>query len=127
MDLPSLIALRRRQTGDDLRKMEERARRLGHPISRSMISAYMRGQVPTPPNRDRVQALADALDVSFDDVATAAAESYRLDSGSPPMEDRQAQRARAWLRLTEERTDDEVAELILIVEQILRMRDMDGP
>jgi transcriptional regulator with XRE-family HTH domain len=127
VDLPSLIAHRRRQTGDDLRTMAERARSAGHPISRSMISTYMRGEAATPPNRERVQSLAAALGVSFDEVAAAVNESYRLDGEESSPRDVEVQRAQAWLRLTGERTDDEVNELLLIVEQILRMRDKDRP
>src|SRR5690242_1436863 len=107
--------------------MEERARRAGHPISRSMISAYMRGEVTTPPNRERVHAIASALDVSFEEVAAAVRESYHLKDVQASADDVQNQRAQAWLRLTGHRTDDEISELLLIVEQILRMRDMDGP
>lgn len=127
VDLPSLIEQRRSQTGHDLRTMAERARKAGHPISRSTISAYMRGEVATKPSEERVAALAAALGVTFDEVAVAADETYRLDGTGPPLEGLRAQRAEAWLRLTEERTDDEVAELLLIVEQVLRMRDMDSP
>lgn len=107
--------------------MQGRAREAGHQISRSTISAYMRGEVATAPTKERVQALAAALDVSFDEVAAAVNESYRLNGNSIPMEDSEAQRAQAWLRLTGERTDEEVNELLLIVEQILRMRDRDRP
>lgn len=128
MDLPSLIAQRRRQTGDDLRTMADRARGAGYPISRSMISAYMRGEVSTRPSRERALALAAALGVSFEEVATAVEETYRLNVDADRSQShRESQRAQAWLRLTGERTDDEVNELLLIVEQILRMRDMDGP
>lgn len=107
--------------------MEERARRAGRPISRSAISDYERGNIATRPGRDRVLALAAALGCPFDIVAAAVDETYRLDAGSTPVNDLQAQRAQAWLRLTGDRTDVEVAELLLIVEQILRMRDIDKP
>ena len=126
VDLPALIALRRRQGGDDLRTMEDRGRRAGYSISRSTISAYEHGKIPTRPSRERVEALAAALGCSYPEVAAAVDETYRLDSDETPLAGRRAQRSQAWLRLTEERTDDEVAELLLIVEQILRMRDLDG-
>ena len=106
--------------------MEERARQAGHPISRSQISAYEHGQVTTQPTRGVVLGLAAAIDCTFDEVAAAVAETFGFDS-TRASERQRSQRAEAWLRLTGDRTDDEVTELLLIVEQILRMRDMDGP
>lgn len=125
VDLPTLIQRRRRRTGDSLRAMEDRARTAGHPISRSMISAYEHGEVTTQPNRETVAALAAALDLTYGEVAAAANETFGLDDVSP--ETRRSQRAEAWLRLTGDRTDAEVQELLLIVDQVLRMRDMDRP
>jgi transcriptional regulator with XRE-family HTH domain len=108
--------------------MEDRARRAGYPISRSAISDYAQGRIATRPTRERVEALAAALECTFTEAATAVNETYRLDeAAAPDVDARRAQRAQAWLRLTGERTDAEVAELLLIVEQILQMRDLDGP
>ena len=126
VDLPALIRARRSRPGNTLRDMEERARQAGHQISRSAISDYERGNIVTRPTRERVVALAAALGCTYEEVATAVQETYRLEAESPP-ERQRSQRAEAWLRLTGDRTDDEVTELLLIVEQILRMRDMDGP
>jgi len=62
----------------------------------------------------------------LDRICASVAETFGFDS-TPAPERQRSQRAEAWLRLTGNRTDDEVTELLLIVEQILRMRDMDGP
>lgn len=104
--------------------MEERARAAGYPLSRSQISAYEHRQVATQPSREVVQGLAAALDLSFEEVAAAVTETFGLD-GTHSTERRQARRAEAWLRLTDNRTEAEVDELLLIVEQVLRMRDLD--
>lgn len=125
MDLSTLITRRRRRTGDSLRTMEDRARAAGHPISRSTISAYEHGEITLQPSRDTVAGLAAALGVTYDEVAAAATETFGLDAAT--LEGLRAQRAEAWLRLTDRRTDAEVDELLVIVDQVLRMRDMDGP
>lgn len=126
MDLPALIRARRSRPGNTLRDMEERARRAGHQISRSLISDYERGNITAPPSRARVEALAAALDCSVPEVVSAVAQSFGLADGDSA-ERRQTQRAEAWLRLTDQRSDEEVDELLLIVEQVLRMRDLDTP
>lgn len=126
MDLPGLIRARRTRQGNSLRDMEERARRAGYPISRSAISDYERGNIAGRPGPERVQALAAALGCTYREVADAVEESYRLDLDAAPDAAR-AQRAEAWLRLTAHRSDMEIEELLRIVEQVLRMRDLDGP
>ena len=106
--------------------MAERAKQAGRPISRSMISAYSRGEVATPPGEQRILALAAALGCTYGEVAAAVVETFGLES-SPSPERRTSQRAEAWVRLTAHRTEAEVEELLLIVEQVLRMRDMERP
>lgn len=124
--LSTLIASELRKPGNSLRVMEDRARAAGHRISRSQINAYARGEVKTQPSREVVAALAAALDCPYQHVAAAVRLTFNVDEGPPPAH-RRAQRAEAWLRLTEERSDREVEELLLIVDQILRMRDADRP
>jgi len=126
VDLAKLISTRRRRQGLSLRVMEDRAREAGYPISRSQISNYEHSVVDRQPTEKIVRGLAAALDCSLPEVAAAVAETFGFDS-TPAPERQRSQRAEAWLRLTGNRTDDEVTELLLIVEQILRMRDMDGP
>lgn len=121
VDLSSLIAARRRSTGDSLRAMEARARRAGYRISRSTISAYERGKITTQPSRKTVQALAAALDVTYEEVAAAASEQFGL--GDDQCDASRSQRAQAWLRLTADRTDEEVQHLLKVVEEIVRFED----
>lgn len=106
--------------------MEERARRANHPISRSLISDYEHGKITTRPGRERVEALAAALGCTFPEVAAAVDETFAYERPPSP-ERRTSQRAEAWVRLTGDRTDAEIEELLLIVEQVLRMRDMERP
>lgn len=122
-----LIASELRKPGNSLRVMEDRARAAGHRISRSQINAYARGEVKTQPSREVVGALAAALGCPYQHVSNAARLTFPgLDEG-PAEERRSSQRAEAWVRLTGDRTDAEVEELLLIVEQVLRMRDMERP
>ena len=106
--------------------MEERARAEGHPISRSAISDYEHGRITSRPGRDQVEALAAALGCTYEEVADAVEESYRLDRNDTTSDARRTQRAEAWVRLTADRSEAEVEELLLIVEQVLRMRDLEG-
>jgi transcriptional regulator with XRE-family HTH domain len=108
--------------------MEERAAKAGHPISRSMLSSYMRGEAGVP-TLTTIAAIAAALDVSFPEVAASVDETYRLQLGlalDPERSARRHQRTEAWVRLTGDRTEAEVEELLLIVEQVLRMRDLES-
>ena len=62
---------------------------------------------------------------TYKEVADAVEETYSLDKDVAPDAHR-TQRTEAWLRLTDDRTAAEVEELLLIVEQVLRMRDLEG-
>lgn len=126
VDLPALIRARRSRPSNSLREMEERARRGGHSISRSLISDYEHGRIAARPGPERVRAIACAIGCTYDEVAAAVDETYQLGTRQA-QERRKSQRAEAWLRLTDERSDTEVEELLLIVEQVLRMRDLDVP
>lgn len=105
--------------------MQQRARAAGRPISRSTLNGYALGRPSTQPARDTALALAAALGVTFEEVAAAVQETFGLDEGASP-EARRMQRSEAWLRLTDDRTEREVDELLVIVEQVLRMRDLDA-
>jgi transcriptional regulator with XRE-family HTH domain len=109
--------------------MEKRAKEAGYDISRSAISDYEHGRIEGRPGRERVEALAAALGFAYPEVAAAVEETYSLgeDTADDANERRKSQRAEAWLRLTDQRSDVEVDELLLIVEQVLRMRDLDAP
>lgn len=124
MDLPALIRARRSKPGNTLREMEDRARRAGYKISNSLIHDYERGKIASRPGPDRVRALAAALGCSYPEVAAAVQESFPLEPVTSPDAGR-TQRAEAWLRLTADRSPAEVEELLLIVEQVLHMRDLD--
>lgn len=130
MDLPALIRARRARPGNSLREMEERthaavrAGTLDQSMSRSLISDYEHGRIASRPGPDRVEALAVALSCTFAEVAAAVEETYRLEPEKAP-DARSAQRAEAWVRLTADRSEAEVEELLLIVEQVLRMRDLE--
>jgi len=121
-----LIASELRKPGNSLRVMEERARRDGKKISRQQINAYARGEVSRRPGPDVVAALAAALGCPYPQVAAAVNQAFSIDEGAVPRRRRDAH-VREWQRLTEERSDTEVEELLLIVEQVLRMRDLDSP
>lgn len=101
--------------------MEARARRAGYHISRSTISAYERGKITTQPSRETVQALAAALDVTYEEVAAAVREQFGL--GDDQCDVSRRQHAQAWLRLTSDRTDEEVQHLLKVVEEIVRFED----
>lgn len=103
--------------------MEQRARDAGFPISRSQISNYEHGSVERQPTEPIARGLAAALGCTFEEVAAAASESFGFDVARSG-ERRESQRAEAWLRLTEGRSDAEVEELLAAVEAILRMRDL---
>ena len=123
--LSLLIASELRKPGNSLRVMEERARAAGHRMSRTQLNAYARGEVKKRPERAAVEALAAALGCPFPQVATAVDQAFDLGGPTPP-ERRRSQHAEAWLRLTDSRSNEEVEELLLIVEQVLRMRDLEG-
>lgn len=124
VDLPALIRARRAHPdGGSLRDMEARAHSQGHEISRSALSDYERGRIKQRPGRERVEALASALGCSFGEVAAAVEETWRLENASPA----EPWHVKRWRALVSGRSPAEVEELLLIDEQILRMRDLDSP
>lgn len=103
--------------------MEERARRAGYHISRSTISDYEHRKITTPPTDETARALAAALDVTYDEVVSAIRAQHYGGSQLCPEEERSSRRAQAWLRLTANRTDEEIQHLLSVVEQIIRFED----
>ena len=126
MDLPALIRARRARPGNSLRAMERRGDeafrdgRISQAISRSTLTAYEHGRIPeSRPGPEWVRALAAVLDCSFDEVAAAVEESYRLgmDASGEPWH------VKRWRALTADRPHAVVEELLVTVEQVLRMLD----
>lgn len=129
MDLAALIRACRTRPGNSLRAMEQRTREavdrgeLDQPLTRSVISDYEHGRIAGRPGRERVAGLAAALDCTFDEVAAAVEHTYRLAETSSA----EPWYVTRWKALTEGRSDAEREELLLIAEQVLRMRDLDDP
>lgn len=107
---------------EDRTKVAVREGRIKQAMSRSAISDYEHGRKLERPGPDRVAALAAALDCSFAEVAAAVEETWQL-AATPVAEPWYVTRFRA---LTDGRSEAERGELLLIMEQVLRMRDLDG-
>ena len=117
VDLATLIEDRLKQGGGSLRKMAQRARDAGTPISHVSLGDYANGKVTSMPTEATRRALAAALDVSYAEVTSAAIESAAPERvESDPL---LTQHAQAFLRLTAGRSDAEIRQLLGVVEAAL--------
>jgi hypothetical protein len=117
VNLAQLIESRKKAGAGSLRDMERRAADAGTPISRTSLGDYANGKQTAFPNEDARRAIAAAIDSSYE-VVTAAA----LESAAPQVagDGRTLQRAEAWLKLTEGRSDEEVQHLLGVVAAALK-------
>lgn len=112
VNLAQLIESRKQAGAGSLRDMERRAAAAGRPISRTSIGDYANGKQTAFPNEEIRHALAAAIDSSFEVVTKAALQSAAPDAD---IDGRNLQRAEAWLKLTEGRSDEEVRHLLSVV------------
>lgn len=122
MDLAGLINNRLKQEGGSLRKMAQRAKDAGTPISHVSLGDYANGKVTSMPSDATRRALANALNVTVAEVTAAA-----LESAAPELaranEGALLQHAQAFLRLTAGRSDAEIEQLLGVVEAALAAID----
>lgn len=120
VNLAELIASRKQAGAGTLRDMERRAAERGTPISRSALGDYANGRQTNLPSEETRQAIAAALDVTPNEVTAAALETAAPDIACSS---RSLQHAEAWLRLTNGRSEDEVAHLLGVVTAALTAMD----
>ena len=120
VDLATLINNRLKQEGGSLRKMAQRAKDAGTPISHVSLGDYANGKVTSMPSEATRRALAAALEVSYDEVTAAALESAKLTRSA---DGEGSQHAQAFLRLTAGRSAAEIEQLLGVVEAALAAMD----
>lgn len=130
--LAKLIKERQLELGGvSLRDLERRAAERGYRISTSSLSAYAAERRTAVPKTPTIEALSAALGVSPKVVEAAAKETAAAaltgpDDGTPT-----PGHVRAWMILTENRTEDEKAHLLSVVRTVLQgldaARPPDGP
>lgn len=121
MDLARLIKAQQAAGAGTLRDMERRAAADGTPISRTQLNDYANGVTRAYPSVDRRQAIANAIDVTLEEVTAAA-----LVTAAPELEDSphvQVQQAHAFVRLTAGRSPEEVEQLLGVVAAALKAMD----
>ena len=106
-----------------MRKMAARARRAGTPISHVALSSYAHNRVASIPTERTRLALANALDVDLPEVNAACVQSLATETTDPVLR----QRAQAFLRLTADRSDAEVDQLLAVVAAALAAIDASHP
>lgn len=115
MTLAELIERARDKSGDSYRELAERAQRAGFSLNGSSIHRLATSRLRSVPDTQTLHALSVALDESVETVALASVASLGIDL-SPEV--RSQSRARAWLALTEGRSDAEVAHLLRIASSV---------
>lgn len=113
------------------REMSARARAGGYTLNETTINAYVKHPLDEPPRRRTMHALAVALDVPYNTVVEAVAESMAED-GDVVVQVADAPHVQAWVTLAEGRTDDErqhmveAARLVAAVLDASRGREKDA-
>jgi transcriptional regulator with XRE-family HTH domain len=119
--LGQLIATRKEALGEQWPQMIERAERHGYSITRQYLSRIAHNDIKVLPGVETMRAIAAACDVSADAVYQAAGESVGFALQGPYDVD---DHTRAWLVMTEHRSEREKRALVAAVEAHARMLDL---
>jgi hypothetical protein len=104
------------------RELSARAKAVGYTLNETTINAWVRHPLDEPPRRRSMEALAVALDVDFPVVVQAVAESM-VGAGVELAEVADAPHVRAWVTLTEGRSDAERAQMLDMMRSVAGMLD----
>jgi hypothetical protein len=104
------------------RELSARAKAGGYTLNETTINAWVRHPLDEPPRRRSMEALALALDVDFPVVVQAVAESM-VGDGVELAEVVDAPHVRAWVTLTEGRSDAERAQMLDMMRSVAGMLD----
>lgn len=125
--LGELILSTKDKTGDSYRRMAERAKEAGHPITFSRIAQLATKPLTAVPERSTLLALSVALGVPVEDVALAAVESLLLEMGVDLSVDvLNNSRARAFVTLTEGMSDTTVSHLLRVTRTLAESLESAG-
>lgn len=135
MQLGELIKKRAVELGGRKRltykELSMRARAAGYSLAESTITDYANHPLDAPPKRSTMHALAVALDVSYNTVVEAVAESMAED-GDVVVQVADTPHVQAWVTLAEGRTEleraqmVEAARLVAAVQDASRARETDA-
>lgn len=118
--LSELIERARDKTGDSYRELAERAQAKGFSLTGSSIHRLAVNPLRTVPEPQTLRALAYALNETVETVTLASVASLGIEL-SPEVT--KQSRARAWLTLTEGRSDEEVAHLLRVTRTVAEALD----
>ncbi len=104
------------------REMSARARASGYTLNETTINAYVKHPLDEPPRRRTMHALAVALDVPYNAVVEAVAESMAED-GEVVVQVADAPHVQAWVMLTEGRSDAERTQMVDVMRTVASALD----
>jgi hypothetical protein len=93
------------------RELSARAKAGGYTLNETTINAYVKHPLDEAPRRRTMKALAVALDVHYNVIVEAVAESMAED-GDVVVQVADTPHVQAWVTLAEGRTDDERAHMV---------------
>lgn len=104
------------------RELSARARAQGYALAEGTITDFANHPLVEPPRRRTMRALAAALDVPYNTVVEAVAESMAED-GDVVVQVADAPHVQAWVMLTEGRSDAERQQMIGVMRSVAAALD----